>query len=261
MPFPFVPVIMAVGSIVSSLIGARRQKKENREVMQFQKDANEQYLQQQMEYNSPASQMQRFQDAGLNPNLIYGQGNPGNQTAPLQSPDLKPTDFQGVFGNLAQVLNQTALTQSQVQANDARIRKTGVDIQLVKLQQAVLAKNPLLDEVGFKAIIDSLKATAEGKAAESSMLGQTADFFKQQGLGKYGQGGGNMMDFKLFKELEILDQRFRLGELDSKVKAEVINSKAFQNAILEVQKKFMTDGDITPQHVMQFIQLLLMKML
>lgn len=29
-------------------------------------------------YNTPAAQMQRFKDAGLNPNLIYGQGNAGN---------------------------------------------------------------------------------------------------------------------------------------------------------------------------------------
>ena len=30
------------------------------------------------EYNSPAAQMQRFKSAGLNPNLMYGQGNAGN---------------------------------------------------------------------------------------------------------------------------------------------------------------------------------------
>lgn len=29
-------------------------------------------------YNAPEAQMQRFRDAGLNPNLIYSQGNPGN---------------------------------------------------------------------------------------------------------------------------------------------------------------------------------------
>lgn len=32
----------------------------------------------QNEYNSPSSQMARYQAAGLNPLLIYGQGNPGN---------------------------------------------------------------------------------------------------------------------------------------------------------------------------------------
>lgn len=34
----------------------------------------------QNEYNSPSSQMARYQAAGLNPNLIYGQGSSGNAT-------------------------------------------------------------------------------------------------------------------------------------------------------------------------------------
>lgn len=32
------------------------------------------------EYNNPANQMQRFTEAGLNPNLIYGKGTAGNAT-------------------------------------------------------------------------------------------------------------------------------------------------------------------------------------
>lgn len=40
------------------------------------------------EYNSPAAQMKRFQEAGLNPNLIYGQGNAGNAT-PIPTPDVQ----------------------------------------------------------------------------------------------------------------------------------------------------------------------------
>lgn len=35
-------------------------------------------------YNSPASQMQRFKAAGLNPDLIYQQGTPGISSAPAQ---------------------------------------------------------------------------------------------------------------------------------------------------------------------------------
>lgn len=34
----------------------------------------------QADYNSPQAQMQRFQEAGLNPNLIYGQGSNGNMS-------------------------------------------------------------------------------------------------------------------------------------------------------------------------------------
>lgn len=32
-------------------------------------------------YNTPAAQMQRFKDAGLNPMLVYQQGNPGNASS------------------------------------------------------------------------------------------------------------------------------------------------------------------------------------
>lgn len=35
----------------------------------------------QADYNSPQAQMQRFKDAGLNPNLIYGQGSNGNMSS------------------------------------------------------------------------------------------------------------------------------------------------------------------------------------
>lgn len=45
----------------------------------------------QNEYNSPANQMKRFQEAGLNPNLIYGQGNPGNASS-LSVPDVVPVN-------------------------------------------------------------------------------------------------------------------------------------------------------------------------
>lgn len=40
------------------------------------------------QYNSPQAQMARFKEAGLNPHLIYGQGNAGN-AASIQTPDVK----------------------------------------------------------------------------------------------------------------------------------------------------------------------------
>ena len=62
-------------------------------------------------------------------------------------------------------------------------------------------------------------------------------------------------------ELSILEQRFHLNSADQKIKAQVLLSKEFQNALLEVQKKFMTDGDISSGQILQFIQMVLLKMM
>lgn len=254
-----IPAIIAVGSLIAGIAGQRRQAKENRRLAESQQAANEAYLDKQLEYNTPANQMLRYQQAGLNPHLVYGQGNPGNQSAPLTAPEIRPTDYQSLMGTMGPLVNQSLMTQSQVQAIDAKTRQTHVLTELNRLQARVLEKNPLLDEAGFKAIIDSLKSSAEIKASDSTMKRIVADFQSMEGFGKY--GGMKLGEARLFKELELLEQRFKLGELDAKLKAEVLQSKEFQNAILEVQKKWMTDADVTPQHIYQFIQMLLLKVL
>lgn len=259
MPIPFlIPAIIAGASALVSGIGGAIQGNKNRKAAQKiqreQASANEQYLAQQNEYNSPASQMQRFQDARLNPNLIYGQGNPGNQSAPLEYPSRRE-EYQNL-GDIApqalQAFNQTTMTQAQVQAVNANTLKANAQQSLIKMQTAVLARNPLMDDNALKAIIDGLITTADIKTTEWNM-----------GLSKLRvqQSTEGMQVAKLGQEIELLSQKFDLGTQDQSVKAEIIKSKEFQNAILEVQKKFMTDAQMTPQHVLQFIQLLLMKIL
>lgn len=88
MPFPLIPVIMGAVSLISSAIASRSSKKQtdktadaNMELAKFQAAANEKYLDKQNQYNTPANQMARFEEAGLNPDLIYSQGNPGMQTS------------------------------------------------------------------------------------------------------------------------------------------------------------------------------------
>lgn len=59
----------------------KRQHRMNMELAKYEHDLNMEAWREQNEYNSPASQMQRFQDAGLNPYLIYGKGDNGNSTS------------------------------------------------------------------------------------------------------------------------------------------------------------------------------------
>lgn len=53
-------------------------------------EANLRLWRMQAEYNKPINQMARYKEAGLNPNLIYSQGNPGNMTS---SPTMQPKHY------------------------------------------------------------------------------------------------------------------------------------------------------------------------
>lgn len=60
------------------------------------------------QYDSPAAQMQRYQDAGLNPNLIYGQQNVSGNT-----PQASPATFRST-GTYARGTQQALSAISQV---------------------------------------------------------------------------------------------------------------------------------------------------
>ncbi|AXH76292.1 MAG: DNA pilot protein [Microviridae sp.] len=81
----------AVGGVINS-ISQGRQNKKNRafseKMYDKQKVDNISFWSQQNDYNSPKAQMARFKEAGLNPNLIYGQGNSGNAGA-ISTPDVQ----------------------------------------------------------------------------------------------------------------------------------------------------------------------------
>lgn len=92
MPFPVVAAIAAGTQLATSGLNAASQTGTNKKQMKF---AREMYDRQrsdaladyamQNEYNSPVSQMKRFKEAGLNPNLIYGQGASMADASPIRS--------------------------------------------------------------------------------------------------------------------------------------------------------------------------------
>lgn len=55
----------------------------------------------QNEYNTPANQMARLKEAGLNPNLIYGNITPGNSSSSVHAqPAQRSSNFAGIIDNL-----------------------------------------------------------------------------------------------------------------------------------------------------------------
>lgn len=109
-------IISAAGSVLGSMLNAKSTNANNQLQQQLVNDANA--------YNTPGMQMQRFQNAGLNPYMILGQVNAGNQTSVAST---SPVDYssgvQGV-GNAANSLIQAASANSQIEVNKATIAKT-----------------------------------------------------------------------------------------------------------------------------------------
>ena len=89
-------IISGVGSLLGQGASAFASRRANHRMVEFWKMQNE--------YNSPKAQMQRLQEAGLNPNLIYGDsvsgatgqaGNIGRPEVPqFENPLSNITAFQ-----------------------------------------------------------------------------------------------------------------------------------------------------------------------
>lgn len=118
---------MALGAAGASLIGAGiaataqganaiAQGKMNRRTMKFNKEMYDLQRKDALTdwernnaYNSPQAQMQRLQEAGLNPNLVYGTGSATQNTPPppqvdFKAPQMRAPQFDG--GQVADKLNQ-----------------------------------------------------------------------------------------------------------------------------------------------------------
>lgn len=102
-------LIGAGANFLGGLFGSSAQESANRTNIMLQREAqawNESMWQKQNEYNTPAAQIQRMREAGLNPALMYSQGNVGNaESVKSVSP--------------AQVQPVTGLSQGIASAGDA----------------------------------------------------------------------------------------------------------------------------------------------
>ena len=79
------------GQVIGGLFGRANQK--------YQNEWNLEMWHRQNEYNSPIQQMARYQEAGLNPNLIYSQGSPGNSQSMPTSAENKYQPDMSFVGN------------------------------------------------------------------------------------------------------------------------------------------------------------------
>lgn len=107
----------------------------------------------QNQYNDPSAQMARLRNAGLNPNLMYSQGNTGNAgtTPSYVKPTFKGASFDGMLSKYTQVRQNELLPYQKdlVQANISDKNIT-IDNKIIegqnKITQGLLMSQNLKDK-------------------------------------------------------------------------------------------------------------------
>lgn len=121
--------IAAGANVATSVGGAMRSLKKNKELAQYQSElAMNNWLTQQA-YNTPEAQMARLREAGLNPHLMYGNGNFVNSAnqAP-ETPDVAPVDFVDAGSRIGQSISQGVNSVIQARMINTDIKYKNVEI-------------------------------------------------------------------------------------------------------------------------------------
>lgn len=167
--------ISSGGGLLSTLISNRAARKENdktREynlkLAQMQNQWNVEQWQRENAYNSPSAQLQRLQDAGINPDLIYG-GGISNTSA--SSPQMtagsaaSPTPLVGMPNVVGDYLD-AQLKQAQIDNINANTNKQGVETSI------------LTDQKKFAAAIQQGQINLQN--AQIKLIGKQGELTDQQ---------------------------------------------------------------------------------
>lgn len=196
-----------------SYLSAQETNKAQAEAQRRANESNVALWQYQAAYNSPTAQMQRLRDAGLNPNLAYGQVAESRMaSAPTMSaPEYKVPEWKGQsllqsLSEYAQVVNmqaQNALIRAQADkvASEAVAARSNAEYAAYENKQLMrtgLLKN---DTLGLKYFLrQGIDRFSElGGYADRSALWQMMKDYSE----KFGEG------FQKFKSLRPIEKRLR----------------------------------------------------
>lgn len=164
-------LIGGITSIGSNLLGNQSRKNEAKRAFNYSK----RMFDYQNAYNTPARQMQRLREAGLNPALMYGQGTTGNaQGYPQMQPQQMQNPLQlDALRSIAEIKNieaQTNKTNAEVTLTNRKAvtelsNRLNIDAQRANTIQNTLnlkTQNEINHFIKHIKEIESLRAKTKG---------------------------------------------------------------------------------------------------
>lgn len=156
----FMSALGIAAPVLGSLIGNIGRKKREREAR---------------EYNSPAAQMARLQEAGLNPNLIYGSS-PSGAAGTGQAPDYEmKVGSQDILNTqtMRQITAQTQNIKAQTRLADMTAAATGARIPGLEAESRYAGAQALSGLAYQRAQTDYVKEQARSAMVDANIKSRT----------------------------------------------------------------------------------------
>lgn len=151
---PITGLISGIGGIFAQ----NSANKANMKLAEYQNEQNIAMWERNNAYNTPAAQVQRYVEAGLNPNLMYSQGSTGNSSsAPtMQRATVNPLPIGELVTKVMQGLQYTLATR------ELDLKRESVDMQKLNYEKRnKLLEAQALNELARTAGIHSMNGLQE----------------------------------------------------------------------------------------------------
>lgn len=150
-------------------------------------------------YNTPAQQMQRLNQAGLNPNLVYGSGNVTGNTAgsPPSYPQVSYSDSKAqkldLMRNVLGIFDEYQSIKNQALENQRANARIALQEEAMRLNEKRLDKQDRDSERRFQIMLANLGLARERANQPKSVVGKIYEDTKDIGkdiLNTLGIGNG-----------------------------------------------------------------------
>lgn len=149
-------VAAAAGQAATGILGNVLNNRYAKKQLERQNAFNKEMWAMDNAYNSPKAQMARLREAGLNPNLVYGNGSVANQTkGPVKSDSF--VNVPSPTGDLGNVLGDSLQTFQDVRMRDAQIDNINAQTQNTVARTATEGANLVLKGVTGKKVGEELR--------------------------------------------------------------------------------------------------------
>ena len=239
------------GNILSTWMANRA----NRQLAQYSYEQQRQMIQEQNEYNSPINQIARYREAGLNPNLLFGQISEGNQgeIAKYNSPHIEPVPVGNVpamIGQAIQAAMQAELTKSDLDIRHQQFENLKEQQFMIRAQRHAQDIDNMYESyvTGFDPGLVSQAGDMDKVANSLRVHQQNASLRSTEALAA--QRNASKALIQVQTEVQKLSWREKAYFLDNiqPVMQDIMEKRAkgmeLSNDLLELQRKFFTADKI-----------------